>query len=220
MATRKAEQRRWGRLGRMTPEQRLDLADWRRRIAELYSKVRRQDNPEAAWQHWRSERDRLFRSHPQSPLSPARRKAFGGLSYFPYDPALRFAVELRPAEHLVYNVSSREDELFEFSRFATASFELGGRSVVLEVYWLAGYSGGIFLPFKDAAAGSQTYGGGRYLLDTAKGADLGTEDGRLVVDFNFAFQPSCSYDERWACPLAPEANRLALEVPAGETFTR
>ena len=64
--------------------------------------------------------------------------------------------------------------------------------------------------------GTTTYGGGRYLLDTVKGADLGTEDGRLVLDFNYAYNPSCAYDPSWACPLAPPGNRLAIAVEAGE----
>jgi uncharacterized protein len=62
----------------------------------------------------------------------------------------------------------------------------------------------------------ETYGGGRYLLDTVKGADLGLDDGRLVLDFNFAYTPSCSYDDSWACPLSPAANRLAVRMAAGE----
>ena len=74
----------------------------------------------------------------------------------------------------------------------------------------------MFLPFRDGTSGNQTYGGGRYLLDTAKGADLGTEDGGLVLDFNFAYHPSCVWDDRWSCPLAPPGNRLDIEVLAGE----
>jgi uncharacterized protein (DUF1684 family) len=86
----------------------------------------------------------------------------------------------------------------------------------LDVYWLEAYGGGIFLPFRDSTGGRQTYGAGRYLLDTVKGADLGSEDGRLVLDFNFAFNPSCAYDDAWACPLAPPANRLEEPIEAGE----
>ena len=86
----------------------------------------------------------------------------------------------------------------------------------LEVYWLDGYGGGLFLPFADATTGNETYGAGRYLLDTAKGADLGNHDDRLVLDFNFAYQPSCAYDPRWTCPLTPPANRLPIPVRAGE----
>ena len=74
----------------------------------------------------------------------------------------------------------------------------------------------MFVPLKDLTAGVTSYGGGRYLLDTVKGADLGTEDGRLVLDFNLAYNPSCAYDPRWVCPLAPPANRLPVPIRAGE----
>ena len=86
----------------------------------------------------------------------------------------------------------------------------------LALFWLDAYGGGVFLPFADATRGRETYGGGRYLLDTVKGADLGEEDGRLVLDFNFAYNPSCSYDPRWVCPLSPPENRLPVAVRAGE----
>ena len=86
----------------------------------------------------------------------------------------------------------------------------------LDLYWLDGYGGGIFLSFADATSGRETYGACRYLLDTVKGADLGEEGGRLVLDFNFAYNPSCAYDPRWVCPLAPPGNRLAVPIRAGE----
>ncbi|HVM10097.1 MAG TPA: DUF1684 domain-containing protein [Acidimicrobiales bacterium] len=82
---------------------------------------------------------------------------------------------------------------------------------------LEGYGGGLFLPFRDATAGDTTYGGGRYLLDTVKGADLGsTGSGDLVLDFNFAYHPSCAHDPRWSCPLAPPGSRLDVRMEAGE----
>jgi len=86
------------------------------------------------------------------------------------------------------------------------------------VWWLGSYGGGVFVPLRDATSGRTTYGGGRYLLDTVKGADLGgsASDGVLVLDLNFAYNPSCAYDPAWACPLAPPGNVLAVEVPAGE----
>jgi uncharacterized protein (DUF1684 family) len=85
------------------------------------------------------------------------------------------------------------------------------------MFWLLDYSGGFFLSFRDATCGDETYGAGRYLLDTAKGADLGTdENGRVVLDFNFAYQPSCSYDPRWSCPLPPRENWLTMPIRAGE----
>jgi uncharacterized protein (DUF1684 family) len=102
------------------------------------------------------------------------------------------------------------------TRVGTARFELGGESLALSLFWVEGYGGGVFLSFRDATSGKETYGAGRYLLDTVKGADLGLEDGRLVLDFNLAYQPSCSYDPAWACPLAPPENRLPVAVRAGE----
>jgi uncharacterized protein (DUF1684 family) len=108
------------------------------------------------------------------------------------------------------------DAPIRFHRFATVSFELDGRPCQLEAYWLDAYGGGLFLPFRDATRGDETYGGGRYLLDTVKGADLGTQDGRLVLDFNFAYNPSCAYDSSWACPLAPRDSRLSVAIRAGE----
>ena len=88
----------------------------------------------------------------------------------------------------------------------------------LGLAWLEGYAGGLFLSFRDATGGAQTYGGGRYLLDAAKGADLGGDPARgtLILDFNFAYQPSCAFDPRWACPLVPPENRLDLPIRAGE----
>jgi uncharacterized protein (DUF1684 family) len=103
-----------------------------------------------------------------------------------------------------------------FKPFARAHFTLRGEQLALELQWLESYGGGVFLSFRDATSGKGTYGGGRYLLDTVKGADLGEDEGRLVLDFNFAYNPSCSYDPSWVCPLAPPANRLPSAVEAGE----
>jgi hypothetical protein len=98
----------------------------------------------------------------------------------------------------------------------TLRFALDGVDLELGAYWLDGYAGGLFVPFADSTSGSQTYGGGRYALDTAKGADLGGAGDRVVLDFNFSYAPSCAHDARWRCPLAPAANRLGIPVLAGE----
>ena len=99
-------------------------------------------------------------------------------------------------------------------------FTLDGASQELGAYWLDGYAGGLFVPFADGTSGQETYGGGRYALDTAKGADLGMEGEGVVLDFNFAYAPSCAHDPRWRCPLAPAANRLQVAVRAGEMGCR
>jgi uncharacterized protein (DUF1684 family) len=124
--------------------------------------------------------------------------------------------EVEPAAPAALELATSTGPAFRFRRIALARFVLAGVALELPLYWLEGYGGGLFLPFADGTSGRTTYGAGRYLLDTVKGADLGTADGRLVLDFNFAYNPSCAYDPRWACPLAPPANRLPIEVRAGE----
>ena len=185
----------------------LDLLDWKRRVFALYAEVRAIGDPEQGWEQWREVRRRLFRDHPQSP-----RPGFDRLAYFPYDRELRFPAEVVPAEPERRAIGSSGEEPVWFTRFAVARFD--GHE--LELFWLDAYGGGLFLPFRDETAGGETYGAGRYLLDTVKGADLGTAAGRLVLDFNFAYNPSCAYDPKWACPLAPPGNRLSFPVRAGE----
>jgi len=108
---------------------------------------------------------------------------------------------------------------YRVEQFAVARFAVFGRRCELPLYWLSGYGGGLFLPFRDRTAGAETYGAGRYLLDTIKGADLGTTGGRLILDFNFAYNPSCAYDPAWSCPLAPRENRLAIALRCGERWS-
>jgi uncharacterized protein len=194
----------------------LDLLDWKRRISSLYAAARAEPDSARAAAFWRAGRDELFARHPQSPLPPERRDGFAGLDYFPFDPAVRVTAGVVPAEPRRYELEASAGEPMAFVRFGVARFELAGTDCELELYWLDAYGGGLFVPFADATSGSETYGAGRYLLDTVKGADLGTEDGRLVLDFNLAYNPSCSYDPRWACPLSPPANRLPVAVCAGE----
>jgi uncharacterized protein (DUF1684 family) len=194
----------------------LTLLDWKRRVFALYEDVRSAADPAEAWSLWRAVRDDLFANHPQSPLPPERREAFDGLPFYDYDPAARALADVGEAEPRTYEIATSGEGAYSFTRVGVATFELGGEACELELYWLEGYGGGIFLPFADATSGGQTYGAGRYLFDTVKGADLGADNGRLVLDFNFAYNPSCCYDPRWVCPLAPHPNRLAVPVEAGE----
>ena len=199
-----------------TVAETLDLLDWRRLVAALYEEIRAAAEPEAAWWRWREARAELYRTHPQSPVLPPARAGFSGLDYYAYDSSARVLAELEDLEALPQPIETSGPQPMLFRRFARASFELRGEPLALEVYWLEGYAGGVFLPFRDATSGRETYGGGRYVLDTVKGADLGSEDGRLVLDFNFAYHPSCFYDPGWVCPLAPPNNRLPVAVGAGE----
>ena len=194
----------------------LELLDYRRRVHALYARVRAEPDPARAFADWVAERDELFARHPQSALPPERRPGFTGLSYFPHDPRGRVLADVEAGERRRYDVGSSDGGTMAFERIGLARFALHGTACELELYWLLGYGGGLFVPFADATSGEETYGAGRYLLDTVKGADLGMRDGRLVLDFNLAYNPSCSYDPRWACPLAPAPNRLAIAVRMGE----
>jgi uncharacterized protein (DUF1684 family) len=191
----------------------LSLLDWRRRVSGLYAAARAAGDPEAGWRTWRDGRDELFASHPDSPLGEEARAAFRGLPFGPYDPALRYEARLEPADPRRLELPTADDGEVSLDRIGTVTLGEPGR---LDVWWLGGYGGGVFLPLRDGTAGRSTYGGGRYLLDTIKGADLGGNGERLVVDLNFAYHPSCTYDPRWSCPLAPEGNRIPAEVAAGE----
>jgi uncharacterized protein (DUF1684 family) len=209
----------------------LTLADWRRTIATLYADVRRlaQTDVGEALRLWRETRERLFREHDQSPVPAPDRAAFRA-HHFEHDPALRFELvveelDITPAGDRLGGFSGLSIELpvsaggaMAFQRFGAVTIPFAAGPRRLELYWMAGYAGGLFLPFRDATNGRETYGAGRYLLDAAKSADLGpgAVPNSLVLDFNFAFQPSCAFDPKWACPLAPPSNRLDLEVRAGE----
>jgi uncharacterized protein len=194
-------------IGEESVSEVLDLLDWKRTVFAVYAEVRAADDPRAAWERWREVRATLFRDHPQS-----ARPGYTGLDYFHYDPAWRFTAEVVPVQPESRKIAGSGPEPVAGTRFAVAQFD-GGE---LELFWLEAYGGGLFLPFRDATSGVATYGGGRYLLDTVKGADLGSDGSRLVLDFNFAYNPSCAYDPKWACPLSPPANRLAAAVEAGE----
>ena len=181
----------------------------------MYGRVRAGEG-ETAWNEWRRERDELFAAHPPSALEPAERAGFTGLAYYPYDWAWRVTGRVTPAPQAPAPLGHSGPGETPFRRVAAVDFEVGGHAGTLPLHWLESYGGGIFLPFRDATTGTGTYGGGRYLLDTAKGADLGHESDLIVLDFNYAYQPSCSYSARWSCPLPPPDATLGFAVQAGE----
>ena len=191
------------------------IADWRREVAQMYAEVRRiaASDPQAAHGVWVQQRDELFASHPASPLDVVASASFAGLDVAPYDPDYRFEVAIEPAGQQRMDVGTTTDGVVPFERIGTV--ELGSLGT-LALWALKTYAGGLFLPVRDALAGTSTYGGGRYVLDTVKGADHGMAGDRLVVDLNFAYNPSCAYNPAWTCPLATRANTLAAAVPVGE----
>jgi len=212
------------------PGAELQLADWRRRVAELYVEIRRLSatEPEAAWRRWVATREELFRTHPQSPVPAAERDAFRA-RHWPYDPAFRFDVALEPEPPqpagglggLGLTMPNSGADVLSFHRIGSVTIPFAAGERRLSTFWMEGYAGGLFLAFRDGTNGTETYGAGRYLLDAAKSADLGGDPtrGTMVLDFNFAYQPSCAFDPQWACPLAPPENRLDLRIEAGERLS-
>jgi uncharacterized protein (DUF1684 family) len=214
----------------------LDLADWRRRVAAMYAEVRAlaATDRHAALAFWRTTREALYRDHPQSPV-PADERAGFHARHFEPDPALRFEIRIDPPPDegspssfvidgagglggLSIELPMSVGGAMSFRRIGSVAVPFAEGTRRLELFWMAGYAGGLFLPFRDATNGSETYGAGRYLIDAAKSADLGpgAESGTLVVDFNYAYQPSCAFDPKYACPLSPPANRLDFPIRAGE----
>ena len=210
----------------------LALADWRRRVAEIYASWRHESlaDPQAAWLTWREARDELFRIHPLSPLLSDAVARFGGLSYFAYDPAFRLVAKFEAADPTddphatdppaggLLQLPTSGTEPFSFRRIGLVRLSGPLDGATLPVFWMSGYAGGLFLPFRDATSGSATSGAGRYLLDTVKGADQGSDwqSGEMTLDFNLAYHPSCTYDPKWNCPLAPRDAWLTVPVNAGE----
>jgi uncharacterized protein len=220
----------------------LQLADWRRRVADLYADVRRVSETDvpAALALWRSTREVLYREHPSSPLPADRRDAFRA-SHFGHDQRLRFEVEVEvpaapapatapatapggagpidfgtPASAADLPVSA--GGTMNFTRIGHVEIPFPDGAQRLGVFWMAGYAGGLFIPFRDTTNDHETYAAGRYLVDAAKSADLGGDPtrGTLILDFNFAYQPSCAFDPKWACPLAPPENLVDVPIRAGE----
>ena len=194
----------------------LELADYRRRVAALYAEVRALP-PRDGWDRWCAGRDELFTTHPSSPWAGDGQADRGPIPVFAHDPTWRLEAEVRPpSDDQPIGIAHSGDGVTWARPVGEVVVERGASSSALTVYWLDQYGGGLFLPFRDGTSGDTTYGGGRYLLDGAKSADLGGTDRTLVLDFNLAYHPSCFHDPRWSCPLAPPGNHLPFRVEAGE----
>lgn len=204
----------------------LQLYDYRTRVAEMY-RARRQatlagEDAATILQHFRDSRDKLFANHPQSALDQEQKKHFHRLRYFPYNPSMSVEADVETdVEPLLLNIAMNAEETMTMTTVARLHFTLEDIKVTLSLFWLNIYGGGLFLPFRDTTSPVESYGGGRYLFDTIKGSDFlpvpgPPGDKRILLDFNYAYNPSCAYNDRWVCPLAPIENRLKVSVRAGE----
>jgi uncharacterized protein len=204
----------------------LALYDYRCQVAAMY-RARAQAlldgvEPPVVWQQFRQAREQLFATHPQSALDAEQQRTFQGLPYFPYNPAFCVSAEVDTnIEPATQEVLMNTHETMHMTTVGRLHFTVEGQPVTLSFYWLDIYGGGLFLPFRDTTCPAESYGGGRYLFDTIKGSDFLPVPGeqhwqRIMLDFNYAYNPSCAYNSRWTCPLAPLENRLNIPIRAGE----
>ena len=156
----------------------------------------------------RRDKDAFMKDHPQSPLSPEQQAAFDGLPYYDYNPALDLTVRVDPVEgeHEIA-IETSSGDVRRYERYGRFTFTVDNQPVTLTIYEAPH---GYFLPFADANAGVETYGGGRYLEPEE------LPGGLFHVDFNQAYNPFCAYSDGWSCPIPPAENRLAVAIRAGE----
>jgi uncharacterized protein len=196
------------------------LVEWREIIGEIYKEIRATHAVDArrAWERFREQRDSLYKHHSCSALTEAEKLQFGGFPNYSYDPAFCFTGEVEyEADETKYSARISEAKL-TYRRIGVAKFDYLGNTRELNIFWLDIYGGGIWIPVGDETNGETTYGGGRYLFDTCKGANLGiSKDGRkILLDMNFLYPPSCSLNTQWVCPLCPRQNELPFRIEAGE----
>lgn len=163
----------------------------------------------------RREKDEYLAEHPQSPLPPGERADFEGLEYFPPDPDLRFELPLHEhdgTETIVVETTAEGER--EYLRWGEFRFSVDGEDATLQAYKADPGEDRLWVPFRDATSGEETYGAGRY-LDLAADRDR-TDDGTWILDFNLAYSPFCAYSPQFECPLVPMDNWLDVPIRAGE----
>ncbi|MBW3631651.1 MAG: DUF1684 domain-containing protein [Chloroflexi bacterium] len=165
---------------------------------------------------YRHRRDHFFAEHPHSPLNDSQRERFSGLDYFPEraDLALTLPLlETGPGVGEVIDIPTTDGKVKPFVRVGFVTFDVDGVPVQLTVF-KDGDRGGLFIPFRDASAGEETYEIGRYLEPQSR------PDGTLDIDFNYSYNPFCAYGDEWSCPIPPEENRVGVAIRAGERAFR
>ncbi len=159
---------------------------------------------------FRKQKDDFFQHDWQAPLLPEQRKDFTGLKYYPENPKLRIITPIeeyedkQPVTMMTSTGSARE-----YVKFGQFTFHVGEEPATLQVYQDVD-NDSLFLPFVDATAPEETYGAGRYVEVEPLGDD------KFLVDFNYAYNPYCAYNENWSCPIPPQENRLKVRIEAGE----
>jgi uncharacterized protein (DUF1684 family) len=158
---------------------------------------------------FRAEKDDFFAHDHRAPLTPEQQRSFKGLAYFAENPKLKIRAKIdravQPGEVRMATTTGLEQV---YRRHGVVRFQVDGKAAELTLYGSGG-SHDLFLPFRDATSGKETYGAGRYL-------DLHAHGDEVVIDFNYAYNPSCAYNPAWSCPLPPAENWLKVPIRAGE----
>ena len=158
---------------------------------------------------FRKAKDEFMGTDHQSPLTDEQRRDFHGLNYYQDDPDLKFELELDEFEDQeTIEMQTSTGDVAEYVRLGRVSFSVGGEQAALTVFG-DDHGHELFLPFADATSTDETYPAGRYL-------DVERHGNKLLVDFNYAYNPYCAYNESWSCPLTPFENRVAVPITAGE----
>ena len=159
---------------------------------------------------FRREKDEFLATDHHSPLTEEPRRAFYGLSYYDENPDLRVSLEAEEFDtREVVEMQTSTGDVASYVRWGKVAFEVDGEPAELTLYKDT-HGDEFFLPFADATSGEETYGSGRYLEVQA------LSDSRVLLDFNYAYNPYCAYNEQFSCPLTPFENRLRVPIRAGE----
>lgn len=163
---------------------------------------------------FKSDGDQDGDGQPDSPLLPADRAAFTGLTYYPIDPAYQAPAVLKEnrSPRLIIELPTSSIELRKMQRVGTLTFTIKGTTLTLTAFADEGVRTitRLFVPFGDLTSGTETYKGGRYLeLDR-------TSTTLYDLDFNRAYHPFCVFNAGYVCPVPPPENRLAVAIQAGE----
>ncbi len=188
---------------------------WLGRLDSLLAQVGENplDRREEKIKDFREKRDRFFKEDPHSPLKEIDRKKFKGLSYYPIDLkyAMVGAIERYPTEPKPRYVTLATNKATgrKYVTYGRFMFKWEGKASSLQIFRPLG-GGELFLPFKDKTSETETYPGGRYLsIEPMPG-------GKVLIDFNRAYNPFCQFNDKYTCPYAPEENWLGIDIRAGE----
>lgn len=166
--------------------------------------------------HFWEEQDAHFMSKELSPLPKKMRRNFHGHQHFNF--SMNYVVtayfeRIENSDTIIMKTSADTEKKYVY--FARVHFRLHETSCSLYVYQslslreIEEYKNHLFIPFRDATSGNETYGAGRYIDLLIPNSDS------IVINFNHAYNPYCAYTDGYFCPIPPKENTLKIEISAG-----